>query len=119
MAELCGVDGGATVFKRVELPAGEYDLMMKTKLPVHGEVVAGRYAYKEWSEQLATAPEHRLTLGKLVETYSDLKTGETLGQWVYYYRRGGDGFSINNTSNGCPEKVVMTLRKAVFIRGVQ
>jgi hypothetical protein len=116
MAELCAIDGGVTVLKRVEIPAAEYDALLKPPYGV-GQVVAGRYEYRERVVQLASDPKNLLTLGKFVWTYSDLKTGEDIGRRIHYFRRGGDGFSINNTANGCPEGGAYSLSNAVFIRG--
>lgn len=120
MAELCSIDGGVTVLKKVSLPAEFFDSHGDVKYdPGSKELsVAGRYAIEWEVKKLAGAPEHALSLEKLTQTIRDTHTGEVLGRLVAYYRKGGNTVSPNNASDYCPKNPAPFVG-AVFVRSVQ
>lgn len=104
MEELCLRDGGLTVFRHVQLPSvyfhADGGLLYVPGAPQ--QVIAGKYVIKKWVETLQVNPGVRLALEKHVSTATEQASGELLGRYVVYYRKGGDSISPNNTSSQCP-----------------
>lgn len=129
MLELCKKDGGMTIHEKEVLPASEFSSV--------GQPLA-KYQQKAQSLDTSLGPNYRYVIERTVvagRADANLQRGEgrvtrihervirradskLLGEYVWYVRGGGDGFTfgLHPSSDSCP-KISVGLINSIFIKG--
>jgi hypothetical protein len=129
MEELCRKDGGVKVYEKVTLPASEFSNVGQP-LAKYAQMAASQedrlgpdYRYVEVEELVAGRPnaDAKRGEGMLVRVRQAIfrrTDGKLLGEYVWYGRRGGDGFTFgfHPSSNSCP-KPATNVANQVFVQG--
>jgi hypothetical protein len=128
MNELCRKDGGLTIHEKVVLPASDFNSA--------GQPLA-KYARPDRSIEDSLGPDYRYVVRSTVvagRADADLERGEgyviridekvirrsdgrVLGQYIWYGRSGGDGFTFgfHPSSDSCPS-LSTGLIGSIFVR---